>query len=109
MFYILNLLAEAIEEFLLRLGGQTTIDTNDIFIALEDLRSLLFSLLLEKVSELKRTITYEVPNGITSVLTVAYDLYEDTNRVDEIIDRNYPVIRHPGFLPGGDTISVLEA
>lgn len=38
-------------------------------------------------------------------LIVAYELYGDARRVDEIVDRNK--IRHPGFTPGGQDLEVL--
>lgn len=38
-------------------------------------------------------------------LIVAYELYEDANRVEEIVERNR--IRHPGFTPGGIDLEVL--
>jgi prophage DNA circulation protein len=105
---VLNKLADAIEALLIRLGEQTTLDTNDMFIALEDLRALLFAALLEKGAELKRTVDYTVPNAVTTVLNVAYNLYEDIDREQEIYDRNVAIARHPGFLPSGDKIKVLE-
>jgi hypothetical protein len=108
MFYVLEKIANAIEALLIRLGEQTHLDTNDMFIALEDLRALLFAALLSTGAELKRTIDYTVPNGITSTLNVAYDLYDDIDRESEIHDRNILTARHPGFLPSGDIIKVLE-
>jgi prophage DNA circulation protein len=109
MFYVLNKLADAIEALLLRLGEQTTLDTNDMFIAVEDLRSLLFASLISKGAELKRVVNYQVPNGVVTTLNVAYDVYEDTDREQEIYDRNVKIARHPGFLPSGDTLEILES
>jgi prophage DNA circulation protein len=109
MFYVLNKLADAIEALLIRLGEQTTLDTNDMFIAVEELRALLFSSLIQKGAGLKRTVDYEVPNGVITTLNVAYDLYKDIDREEEIYDRNEKIARHPGFLPSGDIMKVLES
>lgn len=40
-------------------------------------------------------------------LIIAYELYGDSNRVDEIVARNK--IRHPGFTPGGADLEVLAS
>jgi prophage DNA circulation protein len=39
-------------------------------------------------------------------LCLAYDLYEDVDRAEEIIEANN--IRHPGFVPGGVPLEVLS-
>jgi prophage DNA circulation protein len=57
---------------------------------------------------LANIIDFEVPPVTISSLAVAYDKYEDLDREKEIITRNIPVIKNPGFLPGGETIELLN-
>ena len=53
---------------------------------------------------LPQLITY-TPKATLPSLLVAYQVYGDASRADEIARRNKP--RHPGFLPGGDALEVL--
>ncbi|MDP3088871.1 MAG: DNA circularization N-terminal domain-containing protein [Methylotenera sp.] len=46
------------------------------------------------------------PKEVTPALVLAYDLYEDTTRDAEIINRNK--VRHPGFVPA-NVLKVLSA
>lgn len=53
---------------------------------------------------LPQLISY-TPKATLPSLLVAYQVYGDASRADEIAQRNKP--RHPGFLPGGDVLEVL--
>jgi len=39
-------------------------------------------------------------------IVLAYRLYGDAERADEIVARNR--VRHPGFVPGGQPLEVLS-
>ncbi len=41
-------------------------------------------------------------------LRLAYEMYEDIDRADEVAKRNATVYRHPGLPPGGSTAEVLS-
>jgi prophage DNA circulation protein len=41
-------------------------------------------------------------------LVLAYNQYEDLEREREIITRNISIVQHPGFLPGGKTMEILN-
>jgi len=51
--------------------------------------------------------TYTPPPAATPALALAYDLYGDLDRADELAKRNK--IRNPGYLPAGDKLWVLDA
>lgn len=55
-------------------------------------------------AKLPELASYPVMKTLPALI-VAYELYEDSNRVDEIVERNR--IRHPGFTPGGIDLEVL--
>lgn len=53
---------------------------------------------------LPQLVSY-TPKATLPSLLIAYQVYGDASRADEIAQRNKP--RHPGFLPGGDPLEVL--
>ena len=53
---------------------------------------------------LPQLVSY-TPRATVPSLLLAYQVYGDASRADEIANRNKP--RHPGFLPGGDPLEVL--
>lgn len=55
--------------------------------------------------DLPQLVEYTPPSTQPSLL-VAYKLYGDAGRADEIVSRNKP--HHPGFLPGGQQLEVLS-
>lgn len=57
-------------------------------------------------SRLPDLTTYSLKKTIPALI-VAYELYGDAARVDEIVERNK--IRHPGFAPGGSDLEVLAS
>lgn len=107
--------------------AETAID-DAVYQALGKLRSVMVKDVTERSSELPRIIRY-VPNAnrLSAVssgsstsrtvqyttratlpaLVVAHQLYGDATRSDELIYRN-PVIRHPGFVPGGQPLEALS-
>lgn len=76
---------------------------DSFFSAMQSLRvQVVKSLPAPGLPELRN---YELRNG-TPALVLAYRLYSDADKENEIIKRNR--IRHPGFLPGGQSIEVLS-
>ena len=75
---------------------------------IEDARAVFISSMLAKYSDLKKEIQYDVPSDVISALELAYNQYNDLNRESEIFDRNRIAIRHPGFLPSGGQIGILN-
>jgi prophage DNA circulation protein len=108
MYAVLNNIIDSLESVFLFMGDQVDLDTNDFFTSLEDLRSVFVNSMIEKGATLKRTIDYQVPGGVQSVLELAYNKYNDLSRDEEIIQKNTN-IQHPGFMPSGDTVQILES
>jgi len=101
-----GLFADAIDDLLTQLGELDNAD--DIFQAVEDIRGVYIDNLMERISGLKKEKDYPVRPEIKSALCLAYDLYADIEREQEIIDRNKLSVRHPGFLPAGELLKVLN-
>lgn len=104
----LETLIDAIDAYLLRLGDNTDVYINDLYLAMEKLKSLLYTLMLEKITTLEKEIDYTVPATVQSTLELSYNLYEDTDRCPEIFERNMVAIKHPGFMPESEIIQVLD-
>jgi prophage DNA circulation protein len=114
----LNRIADVIDEQLIKLGNDVAID--DYFIynisiadpdgyqALRSLRSTFVKSMIGIGTSLARIVNYTVPADTLSSLVLAYDKYEDLDREQEIIERNIPLIQHPGFLPGGQQLELLN-
>jgi prophage DNA circulation protein len=45
---------------------------------------------------------------VKSILVLAYEQYGDVEREEEIFLRNKILIKHPGFLPGGEVLEILS-
>jgi len=76
-------------------------------VALSDLRRVFVQCMKEVGAKLSKVIDYEVPNTTISTLQIAYDLYNDLNREEEIIEYNDSIIENPAFVPSGNTLKVL--
>jgi len=53
-------------------------------------------------------VAFEIGAGVVSSLELSYNLYDDLDRCESIFVRNVPLVRHPGFMPGGQQIEVLS-
>jgi len=100
-----GLLTDEIDALLTQVGD---LGQDDLFAAIEDIRSVYIDNLLERIAGLKKEKDYMLKPEIKSVMGLAYDLYEDIDREQDIIDRNKLLIRHPGFLPAGEILKVLN-
>lgn len=78
--------------------------TTEVFQALTGLRAEVIRGIPSATQRLPR-IAEVTPRATTSSLLLAYSLYEDASRGDEIADRNRA--RHPGFMPGDKPIEIL--
>jgi prophage DNA circulation protein len=67
-----------------------------VYVSLQVLRARIHADITARLSRSARLLTY-TPREPMSCLAMAYDLYEDVAREQEVIDRN--AIRHPGFVP----------
>jgi prophage DNA circulation protein len=107
---MLNKIAKFLDDFLLRLGENSeNIDYSDMYTDYDNLKNEFISSMLAKNIGIVKEIDYKVPADVTSSLVLAYDMYYDLDRSWEAQKRNEPLARHPGFLPSGDTIKILEA
>lgn len=77
---------------------------NDVFDALRALRAAMVADLRERAAKLPR-LTYTTPKATLPARVLAYKIYGDATRAEELVARNK--IRHPGFVPGGIALEVL--
>lgn len=83
--------------------SESTVDDR-VYVALTDLRVSVVKAIPSPEQDLPRIVDYS-PRQTQPSLLVAYQLYGDATRSNEIARRNRP--RHPGFLTGGKTLEVL--
>jgi prophage DNA circulation protein len=88
--------------------GNSELYQADIYQAIEDMRNILATQMFEKGASITKTVDYVVPAAITTTLNLAYNRYKDIDRDDDIFQRNRPTVKHPGFLPGGETLRILN-
>lgn len=84
--------------------SQTTSDDR-LHQALSDLRAAVVRDINQRAAELARVVSF-VPASTVPALVVAYRLYDAADRDAEIVNRNR--IAHPGFLPAGVALEVLD-
>jgi prophage DNA circulation protein len=102
-------ITDFIDAFLDELGSQSAdVKNDDIFVYMSLLRNEFVSSMYGKGKDLTKLTTYVIPQDAPPVLVIAYNLYEDIYRDQEIIDLNPLVITHPGFPPPGETLQVSE-
>jgi len=93
----------------------SVVEQLDLQLEVEDLGDDLFQAIKDLVSPLVKalpplnigTIIEIVPTKTTPAIVIAYNLYQDLDREQEIIDQNN--VSHPGFVPGGVAIEVASA
>lgn len=105
----LDRILAAIDNLIDRLGSSSgSIDDPLLFQKVSQLRSDIVEMMYKKNTDLAKQISYEVPAGVQSSLTLAYDQYGDIEREEEIFSRNRILVKHPGFLPNGEVIKILN-
>jgi prophage DNA circulation protein len=93
------------EELVDRIDAESEATPNDeVYVTLSDLRTSVIQAVPNPEQDLARIVQY-VPKETLPSLLVAYQIYGDAGRADEIATRNGP--RHPGFLIGGNQLEVL--
>lgn len=87
------------------LDQESEITNNDlVYVALTDLRTAVVQAVPDPELDLPRLAKFSPRQTLPSLL-VAYQLYGDASRADDIVARNDP--RRPGFLTGGQPLEVL--
>lgn len=89
-----------IEELLLNSS-----DSDDVFSSFEDLNAAMVRVLPDDDSNLPNIQTVSTTETGPS-LVLAYDTFETPDAESDLITRN--AIRHPGFVPGGIDLKVLD-
>lgn len=88
-----------------KLDEESEVTTSDpVYIALTDLRTAVVQAVPDPEQDLPRLAKFSPRQTLPSLL-VAYQLYGDAGRADDIVARNDP--RRPGFLMGGQPLEVL--
>lgn len=115
---MLTKVIETLDAHLLKLGDDTVnADYSDYNISISDplsyealrsLRPVFVKAMIGVGASLARIVEYKVPPETLSSLVLSYDKYGVLDREQEIINRNIPLVKHPGFLPGGVGIEVLS-
>lgn len=92
--------------FLSRIDSIAQVTNNDsVFNALRELRKEVALAVPCEDEDLPRIKPIQLSASMPS-LVVSYDIYGDVSRESQILERNS--IRHPGFMPGGTDIEVLQ-
>lgn len=78
---------------------------NELMQSLRTVREYVVEYVREIILELPRVRTLRLPEKMPSRV-LAYDLYEDLDRADEIVSRNK--IPYPAFVPSGKDLKVLS-
>lgn len=94
------------DELSVVLDKQMQTADDNTYIALQDLRAAMVLDLTERAANLKQVRRY-TPQATLPSLVIAHHLYQDANRATDIVARNS--IGHPGFVPGGQGLEVLDA
>ena len=102
---LLKTIESKIDALLLGLGEYE--DTTESFNNLQELKGVFFKNALTQVTELSKQVSYSVPPTTQTTLFVAYNRYNDLDRAAEIKEMN-PGFYHPGFLPQGQNIRILD-
>lgn len=115
---LLKKITDAIDTLLYKLADESasttysdyniSIDNTEIFTALEDVRSSFVEVMKAKGASLSKITKYKVPPAVIPTLVLAYDRYNDVNRCSDIFERNKVATIHPGFLPQGELIELLN-
>lgn len=80
-------------------------DDDDVFAALSDLQAQLVRVVPDFDAELPNIQNVTLQNSIPAFV-LSYDLFQHLESEQDIIDRNK--ISHPGFVPGGALLEVLN-
>lgn len=79
----------------------------DVYRALVTLRVAMVQDIAGRGADKARISQATMPSTMPA-LVVAYRIYGDATRAEEIVVRNAGRIRHPGFVPGGTSLEILR-
>lgn len=80
--------------------------SEQVYQALTALRVALVRDLTARAVDAPRVSRAVLP-ATTPALVAAYRIYGDASRADELVARNRRLVRHPGFVPGGEALEVI--
>ncbi|WP_251976712.1 DNA circularization protein [Salinicola avicenniae] len=80
-------------------------DSDNVYLEAQALRTELIEAVPSADQSLPRLSRY-TPAATQPALVLAYQLHGDASRADELATRNH--VRHPGFVPGGNSLEVLD-
>lgn len=83
-----------------------TTSSDDVYVALQELRSQVVNAIPGSDQDLA-SIAEVTPLSTVPSLVLAHELYGSVDQEQDIIDRNK--ITHPGFIPGGSPLEVLDS
>ncbi|HDY88325.1 MAG TPA: hypothetical protein ENH82_09475 [bacterium] len=116
---MMNDVVKELDALLLKLGNDSADESYDAYnitvsdpisySAVESLRPIFVESMKEIGASLPRILSFLIPPATVSTLALAYDQYYDLDRERDVIERNIPLIKHPGFLPGGRTVEILNS
>lgn len=114
----LETITSGIDAQLLKMGNESanenyskfnvSIADSEGYQALSEIRPVLVKSMINIGASLAKIIDYKVPPVVLSSLVLAYEKYGDLDRENDLINRNIPDVKHPGFLPEGQTLEVLN-
>lgn len=78
---------------------------DEIYVALIDVRAAVVADVTVRAGQLPQITTY-TPRAVLPALVVAHLIYGDAAWADDVVARNG--VRHPGFVPGGQSLEVLS-
>lgn len=83
-----------------------TLVSEPVYQALTALRVALVRDLTARAITAPRVSRVTLPSTLPA-LVAAYRIHGDATRADELVARNGRLVRHPGFVPGGEPLEVL--
>ena len=90
----------------LTLGTAAAIVPDPVYNALTALRAAVVRDITTRGADLARVSSVQLPATLPA-LVAAYKVYGDATRADDLVSRNRSLIRHPGFVPGGQSLEIL--
>lgn len=109
MEYLIEIIMTALDNLLLRIGSLgDAVDAPMLYEAVSDMRATFVDAIYKKNEDITREVSYTVPSGVQSTLELAYNKYDDIDRCMELYERNKELVNHPGFLPSGEEINILD-
>ncbi len=88
-----------------RLDAEAENASDTVYLALLDLRVAMVRDLTDRAAQLPNIGSF-TPKATLPAVVLAHRLYGDASKADELVARNH--IRHPGFVPGGTPLEVLN-